>query len=216
MYYLDMRHARNTFGIICFVGLMLWIGSCATPEPTSPPESEQPDTELPDDARPEAPAEPEPHEEATNGSQEAPATNDELADEDIYIETEDFVISAEMYETTFNEVEAFIAELNEIIADRDFEQWKAYLTEEYLQIHSDPAVLRERSESPVLRRNNIELRSIEDYFSWVVVPSRANARLDDLDFIGTDKVEAIMRVRDQGVILYQLKRVNDRWKIDVF
>lgn len=155
-------------------------------------------------------------EEPGNDSPEPPVTDDGFSGEDIYIETEEFVISAEMYETTFNEVEEFIAELNEIIADRDFEQWKAYLTEDYLEVHSDPAVLRERSESPVLRRNNIELRSIEDYFSWVVVPSRANARLDDLDFIGTDKVEAIMRVRDQGVILYQLKRVNDRWKIDVF
>lgn len=216
MYYLGMRKARKTLRIIGLVFLVFWLGSCATTEPTAPPQPEQPDSELPEDESPELPAEPDAEEEQDNETEEPPAENDELSDDDIYIETEEFVISNEMYETTFNEVEAIIEELNEIIADRDFEQWKAYLTDDYLEFHSDPAVLRERSESPVLSRNNIELNSLEDYFTWVVVPSRANARLDDLDFIGTDKVEAIMRVRDQGVILYQLKRVNDRWKIDVF
>lgn len=211
-----MRKARNTLPIIGLIFLVLWLGSCATSEPTAPPQQEQPDSELPGDESPESPEEPNAEEVQNNDTEEPPAENDELSDDDIYIETEEFVISTEMYETTFNEVEAIIEELNEIIADRDFEQWKAYLTDDYLEIHSDPEVLRERSESPVLRRNNIELNSIRDYFTWVVVPSRANARLDDLDFIGTDKVEAIMRVRDQGVILYQLKRVNDRWKIDVF
>lgn len=204
------------WGFLGVFVLVLWLGSCTTAEPAPPGLVEEPETELPKD--PEAPRadDPELEEDPAEDAVEYPVEDEEIPDEDIYIKTEDFVISTEMYETTFNEVEQFIAELNEIIADRDFQQWKSHLTEDYLHVHSDPAVLRERSESPVLRRNNIELRDIEDYFTWVVVPSRANARLDDLDFIGTDQVEAIMRVRDQGVILYQLKRVNDRWKIDVF
>ncbi len=206
------RVKKNTLGILCLLTLVLWFGSCATTEPIPSPAAEDPETVVPEDPDPHIPDESAIEEEPPEETVE----NDELSDDDIYIKTDDFVISTEMYETTFNEVEEFIAELNQIIADRDFQQWKGHLTDDYLEIHSDPGVLRERSESPVLRRNNIELRSLEDYFTWVVVPSRANARLDDLDFIGTDQVEAIMRVRDQGVILYQLKRVNDRWKIDVF
>jgi len=195
---------------------MFWLGACATPEAPTPPVVEEPEVDLPEDERPHEPEEDDTEEETKADIGESEDESDDVPDEDIHVEKEDFVISTEMYETTFNEVEDFIAELNEIIAKRDFEQWKGHLTEEYIETHSDPAVLRERSESPVLSRNDIQLTSIEDYFTWVVVPSRANARLDDLDFIGTDKVEAIMRVRDQGVILYQLKRVGDRWKIDVF
>ncbi|MCA1753337.1 MAG: hypothetical protein LC641_01290 [Spirochaeta sp.] len=208
-----MRHKSVRYGILCLIAIMFLLGACATPEP---PVVEEPEVDLSEDERPHEPEEDDTEKETKTDVGEHEDEQEDVSDEDIHVAKEDFVISTEMYETTFNEVEDFIAELNEIIAKRDFEQWKGHLTEEYIETHSDADILRERSESPVLSRNDIQLTSIEDYFTWVVVPSRANARLDDLDFIGTDKVEAIMRVRDQGVILYQLKRVDDRWKIDVF
>jgi hypothetical protein len=67
---------------------------------------------------------------------------------------------------------------------------------------------------PILQRNDIVLESLRDYFRWVVVPSRANARLDDLRFATKTDVEAIMSVNGQRVILYHLKKVDGSWKID--
>ncbi|TVR59207.1 MAG: hypothetical protein EA426_08875 [Spirochaetaceae bacterium] len=127
-----------------------------------------------------------------------------------------FVVTEEVYVKTFEEVEKTIGILNEIIRDRDFEHWKRYLTQTYIDEFSDPETLRARSQSPILQRNNIVLRSLEDYFNWVVAPSRANARLDDLEFVNDDTVIAIMVVQGQPVILYQLKNTDGIWKIDLF
>ncbi len=125
-------------------------------------------------------------------------------------------VSEELYDQTFTEVEMTIAELNQIIADRNFEQWQRYLTEGYRRTYSDPDVLARSSQAAILLRNNIRLRSLEDFFRYVVVPSRSNARLDDLVFRDEETVEAIMEVGDQRYLLYLLKKEGDRWKIDIF
>ena len=131
-------------------------------------------------------------------------------------EPENIEVSEELYDQTFTEVEETINELNEIIADRDFQAWQNYLTSGYRRTYSDPDVLEQRSQSAVLVRNDITLETLEDYFRFVVVPSRANARLDDLVFIDEETVEAIMEVNEQRYLLYLLKKIDDRWKIDTF
>ncbi|SIQ20305.1 hypothetical protein SAMN05920897_10556 [Alkalispirochaeta americana] len=113
-------------------------------------------------------------------------------------------------------MEETILELNEIIRRRDFPAWKNRLTERYSRVYSDPETLHQSSQSSVLVRNNIVLRSLEDYFSYVVVPSRANARLDDLVFLSEDVVEAIMVINERPYVLYLLRNVNNVWKIDTF
>ena len=128
---------------------------------------------------------------------------------------QDYEVTEEVYEQTFTEVEKTIQALNEIIQDRDFDAWKSYLTDAYIQHYSDEERLEEISGMPILQRNNISLDSLRDYFRWVVVPSRSNARLDDLNFVSDDEVEAIMSVNGQQVILYHLQNVNGSWKIDV-
>ena len=162
----------------------------ADPAPAVDPDPDDEITE-PDDAEPEP--------ETISGGNDAP-----------------FVVTEEVYVKTFDEVEKTIGILNEIIRDRDFEHWKRYLTQTYIDEFSDPETLRARSQSPILQRNNIVLRSLEDYFNWVVAPSRANARLDDLEFVNDDTVIAIMVVQGQPVILYQLKNTDGVWKIDLF
>ncbi len=149
---------------------------------------------------------------------ETPPEPEDLAPEETEEEDapEQIEVSEELYEQTFTEVERTISELNEIIANRNFGAWQNYLTEDYRQTYSDPAVLEENSQSAVLVRNNIILRTLEDYFNFVVVPSRSNARLDDLVFIGEDTVEAIMEVNERRYLLYLLKKTGNRWKIDTF
>ena len=170
----------------------------AEPVPEADPELDS-DPETPDDVEPAEPEYAEPDGDTIPAGDDAP-----------------FIVTEEVYVTTFEEVEKTIGILNEIIRDRNFELWKQYLTQTYIGEFSDPETLRARSQSPILQRNNIVLRSLEDYFDWVVAPSRANARLDDLEFINDDTVIAIMVVQGQPVILYQLKNADGIWKIDLF
>jgi hypothetical protein len=172
----------------------------------SEPESETEPESLP---APQPEPEPEPQPEPEPEPEPEPAPDPEP-------EPANIEVSEELYDQTFTEVEQTITELNGIISDRNFGAWQGYLTAEYRETYSDPLVLEQSSQSAVLVRNNITLRTLEDYFNYVVVPSRSNARLDDLVFIDETTVEAIMVVNDRRYILYLLKKIGDRWKIDTF
>ncbi|MFW5693949.1 MAG: hypothetical protein ACOCYB_02185 [Alkalispirochaeta sp.] len=179
------------------------------PEPAPEPDPE-PDEEP--EEEPEAKPEPEPEPEGEPEAKPEPEPDSEETADGPH----DIEVTEELYDQTFTEVEQTIQELNEIISDRDFPAWQDYLTDAYRRTYSDPSVLAESSQSGVLERNNIELESLEDYFNFVVVPSRANARLDDLVFVDEQTVEAIMEVRGERYLLYLLKKVDNQWKIDTF
>ncbi|MFP4374752.1 MAG: hypothetical protein ACLFPO_10510 [Spirochaetaceae bacterium] len=123
-------------------------------------------------------------------------------------------VSEEVYEQTFDEIEATIEELNAVIGARDFDGWKTYLTEAYVEEYSDSERLAEISEMPILQRNDVTLTSLRDYFDWVVVPSRQDARLDDLRFLSENEVDAVMEINGDSVILYRLRKIDGRWKVD--
>jgi hypothetical protein len=124
-----------------------------------------------------------------------------------------YAVSEEEYNQTFTEIELLISELNTIIADGDYRAWLDYLTEEYSTVMSQQTVLRELSDMPILRRYTITLRSLRDYFDYVVVPSRSNARLDEIVFLAEDRVKALMLINDEPTILYFLERQQGRWLI---
>ena len=129
---------------------------------------------------------------------------------------ESFVVSEEVYNKTFDEVEEFIRNLNEIIRRRDYDTWLTYLSDEYIRRTSDPAYLHEQSETPMLKKNNIELESLEDYFRYVVVPSRSQVTIDDIEFLDENHVKALSTIRGTRGILYLLVRKNGDWKIGVW
>ena len=122
-------------------------------------------------------------------------------------------VSKEVYAKTFSEVEKVISDLNTVISNQEYDAWVSYLTPEYRRQMSSPANLQELSAMPLLKRNNIVLNSLQDYFTLVVVPSRSHVRLDDLVFLNENTVDAIMHVRGQSVILYRLEKRNGTWKI---
>ena len=128
---------------------------------------------------------------------------------------EEFVVSEEVYTKTFDEIEVFIRNLNEIIRREDYDTWLTYLSEQYIERISDPAYLKEQSEQPMLKKNKISLNSLRDYFIYVVVPSRVQAQLDEIEFIGENQVKAYAMIKNTKALLYLLVRENDKWKIGV-
>jgi CRISPR/Cas system endoribonuclease Cas6 (RAMP superfamily) len=76
-------------------------------------------------------------------------------------------------------------------------------------------VLRTQSESPLLKKYNIVLRSLQDYFHYVVVGSRQNVRLDEIKALDENRVRAYMYINESPVIIYELQRTDGRWKIGI-
>ncbi len=114
------------------------------------------------------------------------------------------------------DIAALIEKLNKIIAAKDYESWKMNLSDNYIQYYSDPEILKEKTQSPLLVKYNIVLRSLEDYFNYVVVGSRQNIKLDEIKVLDRNKIKAYMFIKGTPVIIYELVRIDNVWKIGKF
>lgn len=204
---MTMRVAVFVITIVIALGTF-W--SCST---TEQPVQEEPVEEKtpppqPKEQKPEEPEKPEEPQE-----KEEPVTAEEPKSERETVEGENYEVTEEVYKRAFDDIEDLIAKLNSIIEKRDYETWLEYITDGYEDKYSDPDVLEEKSSQPTLQKYDIELDSLRDYFLYVVVPSRAEARLDDIIFLDDNHVKAVMKINDHEVILYLLEKVNDTWKI---
>jgi hypothetical protein len=125
-------------------------------------------------------------------------------------------ITQEEYDKTFAEVEAVIQELNDTIKAKNMRKWESYLTPQFRDSIMSPRNLAELNEMPLLQKNKIVIKSLKDYFDYVVAPSRANVRLDDLKFTDANRVQAFMTVNEENVLIYKLEKVTADWKISVW
>lgn len=135
---------------------------------------------------------------------------------EIQAEDSSVEISHEVYEKTFGEVGEIIEELNGIIKSGNYNMWVEFLTPRFIREIMDPLNIDRINDQPVLKRNNIVIKTLSDYFMYVVVPSRASVRLDDLVFTDTDRVRAFMFIRDERVLIYQLEQIEGKWKISTW
>ena len=131
-------------------------------------------------------------------------------------EQKEFVVTDEIYSQTLDQVREFVQVLNQVIERKNFEAWSTYLTSDYMHKTSDPQYLAEQSKKPILKKKNIVLKSLIDYFIHVVVPSRSGAHIDDIEFIDRYHVKAISIIRNTRGLLYLLVREEDQWKIGIW
>ena len=159
-------------------------------------------------------------EEAPEAEAEVAAVETEVQENTVVAE-ESFApyrVSQEYYDSTKEEVQHFINDLNQIIRNRNYYSWRMALSDEYFEEISSRENLQQVSEQPAMRTRRIVLRAPEDYFLYVVVPSRANSRVDDIEFINRNRVKAftIITNRDgeeQRLRLYDLEKIGNTWKI---
>jgi len=138
-------------------------------------------------------------------------------------------VSEEVFRVAKTEITVTIFELNWIIKARDYKAWVNHLAEPYFLEISSKGFLEEKTEE-LYRRDQIVaqntgrdpnmvekriLRTPVDYFNFVVVPSRANDRLDDISFLTETRVRAytVDERRGQRLVLYDLAHINNKWLI---
>ena len=126
-------------------------------------------------------------------------------------------VSQDYYNSTREDVRQFVEALNRLIQNGDYEAWKNSLSPEYFAEISSPENLQRLSELPAMVTRRIVLRTPQDYFTHVVIPSRANLRVDDIEFISENRVKAftinIIRGEEQRLRLYDLERIGNTWTI---
>jgi hypothetical protein len=131
-------------------------------------------------------------------------------------ETSNSGTSQEVYDQTLAEVRQFIESLNRIITNKNFNAWRNNLSDEYLARISSQEYLARQSESPLLASRKIVLRTPNDYFLHVVVPSRANSHVDEIEIADDNTVTAYFVDTRPGrgrLRVYKLRKIGNDWKI---
>jgi len=155
-----------------------------------------------------------------------PAVNQSPAEEvEEAASSNSFTISQEVYDLTLAEVKLFVDDLNALILKKDYNGWKDALADEFFARISSPEFLASSSESAALKSRKIVLKTPNDYFLQVVVPSRSNSKVDEIEFTAADRVKVFYReerVRKtentsttevRRLRLYELIKINGTWKI---
>jgi hypothetical protein len=125
-------------------------------------------------------------------------------------------VPEEVKTATFVDVRSLIDSLNQIIRQKDYDAWLKHLTDAYVKYYSDPVVLAKYSEYPIMQRKGIKLQTLQDYFIYVVYPSRQNDKVDDIEFVGANLIKAItINSKGDRNILYMLEKHGDAWKIGI-
>jgi hypothetical protein len=142
---------------------------------------------------------------------EIPETGPVAAEDEIF---DPGSISEEVFNATKMDVQKFIRDLNRIIRAKNYEAWVDHLGEAYFSQISSPEYLSQISESARLKTRQIRINTPQDYFIHVVVPSRADDRVDDIEFVSPTRVKAFtITAKKQRLRLYDLEWSNNGWKI---
>jgi len=124
-------------------------------------------------------------------------------------------ISQKEKDSVMLEIQQLTQRLNGIIRAKNYNSWVTYLDPAYLAKIDSREFLDTVSKSPVLVKQKIVLNTARDYFIHVVVPSRANSRVDDIEFISQNRVKAYT-IDNKGnrLRLYDLEKTGTgEWKI---
>ncbi|MDR2103227.1 MAG: hypothetical protein LBP42_03885 [Treponema sp.] len=124
------------------------------------------------------------------------------------------VVTEEEFNFTKAEIQALVEKINTIIQSKDYNAWINCLGAEYLAEKNSKTYLAQISEQPRLKSQKITLANAEDYFNHVVVPSRVNNRVDDIEFVTKNRVKAYtLKANGQRLRLYDLENLGNGWKI---
>lgn len=182
------------------------INPVSATEPESVPAATAPDIPAATVPEPEPEPEVEPEPEA--------APEPPVAEEPLPPPFDPSTITTDHKQVTLAAVQDMIANLNAIIRSKDFGTWEQLLTKEYREYYSSAETLARLSEAPVLKRQKIILSDLDDYFEYVVYPSRQNGRVDDIEFIDDNRILAItVTPRGERLVLYNLEKIGDIWMI---
>ena len=147
-------------------------------------------------------------------AQQAPAKAETTSPAPSIVAFDPSSVTREERETTMTDIQHLIERLNGIIRAKNYNAWVSNLSPNYFALISSPEYLDRISQSNALTSQKIVLKSAQDYFTYVVVPSRTNDRVDDIEFESRTRVKAYtINNRGERLRLYDLERTGNEWKI---
>lgn len=106
-----------------------------------------------------------------------------------------------------------ISELSSIMQNKDYMGWIKYLSEDSILYWRNSANLS--SISKRLPIKGLRLKTLEDYFRNVFIPSRLNRNVDEIRYISKTKVKAVQMNNNEDIIYYEFEKINGKWLLNL-
>lgn len=194
--------AVKFFTIVSCVSIFMLAGCVSTPTPVQTQEKaeeiqvEEPVEEI--EAAPEVEV-----------VDEAPAP-----DEDEYTRsTIDVSVSRDEFDETKKHLMHVIEKMDAIMKARNFNEWTKYIDSDSMTYYSQKSVLNIASNK--LPKKGLKLKSLQDYFLWVFIPSRIGRTVDEIRYVTEDFVKVVHVEEDKDAVYYTFIHKNGEWKISL-
>ncbi|MBQ5470737.1 MAG: hypothetical protein IIT58_01870 [Treponema sp.] len=142
---------------------------------------------------------------------EVPVQQEEINDDEFTRSTSQVSISREAFNADKKEILQIIAELATIMQDYDYESWLKYIDKDSINYWSNPSNLRNATKR--LPNKAIKLNTLNDYFTYVFVPSRKERKVEEIRYISLDSVKAVQMREEVDVVYYNFVKINGKWMV---
>ena len=115
-------------------------------------------------------------------------------------------ISKDEFVEDKKDIMMIIDDLNEIIKNRDYDAWLAYVSPSSKQYWSNPKNLAAvANRLPV---KGIKIRSMKDYFLYVFIPARQNSKVEEIRYVSKTITTAVEPKEDEDLIFYMFEKAS--------
>ncbi len=172
------------------------------PEPEPVPEPEPEPIPPTPEKKPEPPAPP-----AKPAEEPAPA-DDEYSRS---VADAGASISKETFEEDKKAILNTIAQLDEIMKNRDYKAWVKHLDNQSIQYWSKKSNLQKASAR--LPVKGLQLTDLQSYFNYVFIPSRKGRTVEEIRYETDTDVKAVQVDGNKDTVYYNFHKVNGIWKL---
>ena len=132
-------------------------------------------------------------------------------DDEFSRSTQEVTITKEEFNADKAAILKIINELSSVMTDRNYNAWLTYIDPESITYWSNPTNLKQASKR--LPVKGMKLANLNDYFTFVFVPSRKGREVDEIRYISLSSVKAVQNSDNQDIVYYNFVKVDGKWMV---
>jgi len=109
------------------------------------------------------------------------------------------------------EILKMIAELSEIMKNKNFKEWLSYIDSDSISYWKKSENLRKAQKRLPIK--GLPLKNLEDYFKFVFIPARQNRNVNEIRYISNENIKAIESTEKIDSVYYYFRKINNKWKV---
>ena len=123
----------------------------------------------------------------------------------------DIAITKDAFTEDKNAIQQIIKELDVVMKQFDYKSWLKYIDPDSVEYWQKPVNLKKAQGK--LPKKGLQLRTLEDYFKFVFVPSRAGREVPEIRYVTPEYVKAVQFQSEQDIIYYHFNKKDGKWML---